>query len=190
MASKHPRAFRFLGATLVAAALVALTPVVASAQDCKAEVTASSEPSSSRTLGAFPGSLFAWKAKAKKDAGDAYDTWLRAQAKRIDCKQAAGKWVCTRSAKPCATTATSTKLAAFDPKGPDICLTSPRTKGGEVELLQRYLILTGAKIQPDGEYGSGSAAAVRAFQKLEGLDTNKKDCVDRATKQRLMEEVK
>lgn len=181
--------FKKLGLGAVIAVLAAWTPVAAMAQDCKPEVVASSEPSVSRTLGAFPGSLFAWKRAAADKAGPAYDTWLKASDRRIDCKQAAGKWVCTRSAKPCATKVES-KLAKFDPKGKDICLTSPRTKGGEIELLQQYLILTGAKIKADGEYGSGSAAAIVAFQKDEGLKTNKRSCADWPTKQRLMEEVK
>lgn len=190
MASRHPRASRILGLSAVVAALVALSPIAASAQDCKPEVSASSEPSTSRTLGAFPGSLFAWKAKAKADAGPAYDTWLRAQAKRIDCKQAAGKWICTRTAKPCATGSggggtPGVKLPPFaDDKTLEL-IGPPRMKGEQITLLQQYLIAHGATITADGSFGPATKSAVEAYQRAEGLTDDGK--VGPATKKRLME---
>lgn len=179
-------AIRKLGLAAVIAALVAWMPAAAMAQDCKPEVKADSQPSVSRTLGAFPGSLFAWKAEAKRQHGDAYDTWLKASDRRIDCKQTAGKWVCTRTAKPCAVKQGEGKLPKFDPKGPSLRLTSPRTTGGEVKLLQQYLILEGAKIEADGTFGSGTDKAVREYQKKEGIKAD--GVVGDETKKRLMED--
>lgn len=170
------------------AALVGLAPIAALAQsgDCKPELTVAGEASISRTLGAFPSSLFAWKKEANAKYGAAYDNWSRSADRRIDCKQdLTGKklWVCTRSAKPCG------------PGGPggggNLVFADPNAKlvrgdkGPDVEVLQKLLNRHGAKpeIKVDGSFGSGTESAVREFQKKEGLTPDGR--VGKLTKERL-----
>lgn len=173
-----------LGLGGAAVAVVLLSPIAAWAQDCKGEVKASSEPSVSRSLGAFPGSFWAWKKAVKdnKDYGPAYDSWLRAKDKRIDCAQEkTGKklWVCTRTAKPCAVASGSSnptfkKKGVLDPKDVD-----------EVKVLQELLNIHGAKppLKVDGKFGDGTEEAVIEFQRREGIKAD--GVVGDETKERL-----
>jgi len=95
---------RFLG-VLSALCMLAAAPAQA-ATDCKPAVTAKGKTFISRTLGAYPSSLFAWRAAVKEKHGSPYKSWRRASNRQIDCKQVvieSGKkrWVCTRTALPC-----------------------------------------------------------------------------------------
>lgn len=179
--------------------LVAFAPVAASAQDCKETLKVPGEPSRSRSLGAFPSSLFAWKKEAKAKFGDAYDNWAKSADKRIDCRQeTTGQklWVCIRSARPCTATASTSPSGPGPGPGPgssgrppdfaDLNRLEQGMKGPEVELLQRHLNWHGANLKVDGSYGSGTAQAVRDYQRKEGLEPAD-GIAGRATKSRLME---
>jgi hypothetical protein len=179
-----------LGFGVALAACIGLAPMAALAQsgDCKPELVVPGEASISRTLGAFPSSLFAWKKAAKEKHGAAFDNWSRSVDRRIDCKQElTGKklWVCTRSAKPCG------PGGGTGAGGPDLVFKDPAAKlvrgdkGPEVEILQKLLNRHGAKpeIKVDGSYGSGTEAAVIEFQKKEGLTPDGR--AGKLTKERL-----
>ena len=45
-------------------------------------------------------------------------------------------------------------------------------KGPRVKALQRLLLHRGADLAPDGDFGPGTAAALTAFQKANGLDAD------------------
>jgi Putative peptidoglycan binding domain len=91
------------GALLVASALGS----AANAKECvKTKVTAASEPSISRAVGAYPQSLLAWRKAAAESADAGYNNWSSAEDRKIDCNQTTvvnGRklWVCKRTARPC-----------------------------------------------------------------------------------------
>lgn len=86
---------------------IALVPSSAHAKFCAStSVTATSKPHTSRSLQAVPGSLIAWKREAAGLHDSRWNVWVRAEDKSIDCAQLTsgpndGKWVCTRTARPC-----------------------------------------------------------------------------------------
>ena len=113
----------------------------------------------------------------KDKYGATYDAWSRSTDRQINCVQErTGRklWTCTRIAKPCVGVAiiggpTGGVLPAFADLEP-LKLTSPRTKGDQVTLLQQYLNLHGATLTADGEFGTNTAQAVTEYQRKEGLD--------------------
>jgi Putative peptidoglycan binding domain len=166
----------------------------AMAKECvKTKVTAASEPSISRTVGAFPQSLLAWRKAAAESADAGYNNWSSAEDRKIDCNQTTvvnGRklWVCKRSARPC---------KGFGPEvaagsggsgsssdsgnnranaGNNSCSLSfpsgrksirPGDKGSDVIKIQQALIAKGASLAKgaDGNFGSGTDRAVREFQR-------------------------
>ena len=141
----------------------------ASAKDCKPDpVVQESTPYVSRTLGAFPSSLIAWRKAVVDRHGDGWQAWRRAEDRRIDCEQvdtANGKrWVCTRSARPCSgAIGKEEEKPAFPGK------MSRGSKGEGVEVLQKLLVDHGYQIEVDGNFGRGTRDAVRDFQAKEGI---------------------
>ena len=183
---------RKLGIGVATAALIIMMPVAASAQaDCKPELKQAGEPSVSRSLGAFPSSLFAWKKAAAAQYGTTYDAWSRSTDRRIDCKQeTTGKklWVCTRSAKPCGpggptTTSCSTKQRFNDPDAKLV----RGMKGNDVDILQTLLNCHGARpqLKVGNGYDAATEQAVRDFQAIEDLDVDGR--AGKITKQRLVD---
>jgi hypothetical protein len=184
-----------LGLLTVAAAIVASSiGSAANAKECtKTKITAASEPSVTRALGAFPGSLLAWRnaAAASADAGAGYNNWSSAEDRKINCNQTTvvnGRklWVCTRSARPCkgfgpegSGTGTGTGTATGGGGGGTCSLTFPSgrqsvrpgDKGPDVIKIQQALIAKGANLPKgaDGNFGSGTDRAVREFQRKEGI---------------------
>ena len=57
---------------------------------------------------------------------------------------------------------------------------SPLMKGADVKYIQNCLKKLGYSISADGKYGSGSASAVKSFQKKQGLKSQNGQC-DKAT---------
>jgi hypothetical protein len=93
---------RFLMRLVVlTAAVSAIAAVPAAAEDCKDPVTATGRPATLRDLGAYPNSLFTWRSVVKDKYGSEFNSWRYAKDRDVDCEQEDGKWVCTRTAKPC-----------------------------------------------------------------------------------------
>lgn len=164
--------FRILSVLAAALAMIATTVGAVSAKECKNElVIAEGEPFISRTLGAYPSSLFAWRKAAEAKAGPGFQSWRVAEDRKIDCEQitiegSKKRWVCTRSARPCknplAGDSTSQK-PTFDR------ILRRGDKGDDVKQLQNILNDLGYELKVDGEYGRGTKEAVRDFQKKNGL---------------------
>ena len=174
------------GAAIIASSIGS----VAHAKECsKNKVTASSEPSISRALGAFPGSLLAWRnaAAASADGGPGFNNWSSAEDRKIDCNQTtvvSGRklWVCQRTARPCkglgaegsaggvfGSGSSSGTCALTFPSGRKSF--RPGDKGPDVIKIQQALIAKGANLAKgaDGNFGSGTDRAVRDFQRKEGI---------------------
>ncbi len=164
----------------------------AMAKECvKTKVTAASEPSISRTVGAYPQSLLAWRRAAAASADPGYNNWSSAEDRKIDCNQTTvvnGRklWVCTRTARPCkgfgaevAAGSGGTGSAGSGPSSGACSLTFPSgrksirpgDKGPDVVKIQQALIAKGANLAKgaDGNFGSGTDRAVREFQRKEGI---------------------
>jgi hypothetical protein len=164
------------------------------AKECVAtKVTAASEPSISRTVGAFPGSLLAWRKAAADSAGAGFNNWSSAEDRKIDCNQTTvvnGRklWVCTRSARPCkgfgpegsGSGGSSGSGSSGSSGGSGSCSLNlpsgrksirPGDKGADVIKIQQALIAKGANLAKgaDGNFGSGTDRAVREFQRKEGI---------------------
>ncbi len=100
---------RLLAAGLIWA--VALAAPASADKECQDKfVTKSGQRFVSRSLGAYPSSLAAWRAAVKDKVGDGWQAWRNAAERKVDCRQStvAGKkrWVCTRTARPCRTALT------------------------------------------------------------------------------------
>jgi hypothetical protein len=69
---------------------------------CKGWISATGNSSAIQYL-ASTSSKYAWKAKANKRFGAAYDTWGNAKNKGVNCKKAkeGGLWTCTASGTAC-----------------------------------------------------------------------------------------
>ena len=179
---------KLLGAVLMMSAFGS----AAIAKECRTDkVTAASEPSISRTIGAFPGSLLAWRKAAADSAGPGYNNWSSAEDRKIDCNQTTvvnGRklWVCKRSARPCkgfGAEGSGSSASGGDNRanaGNNTCsLTFPEgrksirpgDKGSDVTKIQQALIAKGANLAKgaDGNFGSGTDRAVREFQRKEGI---------------------
>jgi len=156
---------------LAALAMIAAAALPASAKDCSKDVvTAEGEPFISRSLGAYPSSLFAWRKAAESKAGPGFQSWTFAEDKNINCEQVtvAGKkrWVCTRTARPC-------KGIGSESKHYEFTRTLRRGDEGEdVKALQELLNSVGYELTVDGNYGRGTKEAVRDFQKRKGLSAD------------------
>jgi Putative peptidoglycan binding domain len=189
----RPGVVRTAMLTLGAAVAATSFASAASAKECsKTKVTAASEPSISRALGAFPGSLLAWRkaAAASADAGAGYNNWSSAEDRNIDCNQSTvvnGRklWVCTRSARPCKGFGPEGSVGGIlggigGSGGSGTCSLTfpsgrksirPGDKGADVIKIQQALIAKGANLAKgaDGNFGSGTDRAVREFQRKEGI---------------------
>jgi Putative peptidoglycan binding domain len=179
---------KFFGAALMMSA----SGSAAIAKECKTDkVTAASEPSISRTVGAFPGSLLAWRRAAADSAGAGFNNWSSAEDRKIDCNQTTvvnGRklWVCKRSARPCkgfGSEGSGGSSSSGDNRanaGNNTCSLTfpdgrksirPGDKGADVIKIQQALIAKGASLAKgaDGNFGSGTDRAVREFQRKEGI---------------------
>ncbi|MGF1650375.1 MAG: peptidoglycan-binding protein [Hyphomicrobiaceae bacterium] len=159
-----------LTAASLAAGLFAIsTPVLA--KECKSTpVVQESQPYVSRTLGAFPNSLVEWRKAVVDKHGDGWQAWRRSEDKKIDCEQVnvdgrGQRWVCTRSARPCAGPIGPEKETALPFPG----RLERGSSGKAVEDLQKLLVEAGYKVTVDGRFGRETVAAVRDFQQKEGI---------------------
>jgi hypothetical protein len=84
-----------------AAFSMAAAPAALAGDDCKSSVSAEGVPATLRDLGAYPNSLLAWRSAVKDKYGSEYNSWRYAKEAKVDCVEKAGKWTCTRNAKPC-----------------------------------------------------------------------------------------
>jgi Putative peptidoglycan binding domain len=169
----------------------------AMAKECvKTKVTAASEPSISRAIGAYPQSLLAWRKAAAESADPGYNNWSSAEDRKIDCNQTTvvnGRklWVCKRTARPCkgfgpevapgsgGSGSSSGGSAGSGSSSGSCSLTFPSgrksvrpgDKGPDVIKIQQALIAKGANLAKgaDGNFGSGTDRAVREFQRKEGI---------------------
>ncbi len=175
-----------LAAAGVAALLVAAaSPAAAQSPKCEAEVRAAGEASKSRSLVAYPSSLFAWRREAEAKYGKQFRAWRNAQDRRIDCKQdeKSRLWVCTRVAKPCEGAGILKDIGIVDKAPPLTARLKIRDQGEQVKILQQLLNDHGYKLEPDGNFGSGTDKAVRDFQKREGITVD--GIVGTTTRERL-----
>lgn len=166
----------FLTRAAFAAAMTIMSatvlPDTVSAKDCKTEkLTKAGEPFLSRSLGAYPSSLLAWRAAAKEKYGDGWQNWSQTEDATINCdKNASNRWVCTRSARACQG---GFKLTLPNkPAGTTTGITNKLVRGDsgeEVKTLQELLRKHGYDIKVDGKFGSGTEQAVRDFQKAHKL---------------------
>jgi murein L,D-transpeptidase YcbB/YkuD len=164
--------FRILSSVIALALATFAFAATASAKDCKNEVVvAEGEPFISRTLGAYPSSLFAWRKAAEAKAGKGYQSWRAAEDRKIDCEQVnvdgKKRWVCTRSARPCQNEIATVAGGASKPKF-DRILRRGDT-GDDVKALQELLNDLGYELKVDGNYGRGTKEAVRDFQEKNKL---------------------
>lgn len=159
-------------ATTMATTFVVVAPAVA--KECKADpVIKDGDPFVSRSLGAFPSSLIQWKRAVREEYGSAWDTWRRAEDRRIDCEQVqvAGRgrrWVCTRSARPCS----GAPGAEERTKGAFPGRLRRGDSGESVRELQQLLVENGFELPIDGEFGRGTQRAVRRFQRNNDLQVD------------------
>ncbi len=159
------RTIRLTAATL----LIATAASAANAKDCQKDmVTAEGEPFISRSLGAYPSSLFAWRKAAEAKFGRGFQSWTVAEDKKVDCEQVAvsGKkrWVCTRVARPCK------GLIGTAEAKPKFERTLRRgDNGDDVKALQGLLNDLGYELTVDGNYGRSTKEAVRDFQQKNKL---------------------
>ncbi len=153
------------------------------ALECKSVLTAEGEPSVSRSLIAFPSSLWAWRRAVNAKYGASYRAWRNAADRQIDCKQRLiegnSKWVCVRTARPCM----ADGLAGGRVTLGDETL-KPGSKGEYVRTLQKLLKDAGFNVKVDGDYGWSTMRAVREFQKQQGLPVDGR--VGPKTKERLL----
>lgn len=84
-----------------AAFSMAAAPAALAEDDCKDAVSAEGKPALLRDLGAYPNSLFAWRAAVKEKYGSEFNSWRYAKDRDVNCDKNDGEWVCKRTAKPC-----------------------------------------------------------------------------------------
>ena len=152
--------------TVLVTAAVVLSSAPGFAKDCKPSLTQAGEPSVTNLL-AYPSSLFAWRKAVKEKYGDSFESWRNADRRKVDCKQqmvgADKRWVCTRTAVPCAGTAFSFEFSEKLVRG---------STGEQVKRAQQLLRDHGYSVNADGNFGSGMEQAVRDFQRREGLQVD------------------
>lgn len=174
---------RFLKLSVLAFAITFFTMAqsitsadVAFAKDCKADIiTAEGEPFISRSLGAYPSSLLAWRKAVREKVGDEFQAWRRAEDRAVQCEQVKlenGKkrWVCIRKARPCAggNVATGGQEEKFTFTRP----LQRGSRGEDVKALQKLLNDAGYELEVDGNFGRGTRSAVRSYQKEKGLEVD------------------
>jgi hypothetical protein len=186
-----------LGAVFGAVMMTTVVSSAAIAKECSATaVTAASEPSISRSVGAYPGSLFAWRKAAADRDGNGFNNWSNAEARKIECNQTTvvnGRklWVCNRSARPCRGSGAEGAPSggglggilgggSSNSSGNGSCSLTfpagrksvrPGDKGSDVTKIQQALIAKGASFAKgaDGNFGSGTERAVREFQRKQNI---------------------
>lgn len=152
-------------------AVLAANATLATAKECKLHaVVEEGTPYASRSLGAFPSSLQAWKRAVRAEFGPKWDTWLRAEDRRIDCEQVeiddrGKRWICTRIARPCAGDFGEETIS----KSPYPGRLRYGDQGAAVRELQELLSEAGYEIPIDGDFGRLTRAAVRDFQRASRL---------------------
>ncbi len=168
--------YRLLSVLAAALAMIVTSIGAASAKECKDEVViAEGEPFISRSLGAYPSSLFAWRKAAEAKAGPGYQSWRVAEDRKIDCEQVTlenGKkrWVCTRSARPCQNALAGAVGGGEKPTFDRILRRGD--KGEDVKQLQELLNDLGYELTVDGDYGRATKEAVRDFQRKNDLSAD------------------
>lgn len=168
--------YRLLSVLAAALAMIVTSIGTASAKECKDEVViAEGEPFISRSLGAYPSSLFAWRKAAEAKAGPGYQSWRVAEDRKIDCEQVTlenGKkrWVCTRSARPCQNALAGAVGGGEKPTFDRILRRGD--KGEDVKQLQELLNDLGYELTVDGDYGRATKEAVRDFQRKNDLSAD------------------
>lgn len=168
--------YRLLSVLAAALAMIVTSIDTASAKECKDEVViAEGEPFISRSLGAYPSSLFAWRKAAEAKAGPGYQSWRVAEDRKIDCEQVTlenGKkrWVCTRSARPCQNALAGAVGGGEKPTFDRILRRGD--KGEDVKQLQELLNDLGYELTVDGDYGRATKEAVRDFQRKNDLSAD------------------
>lgn len=168
--------YRILSVLAAALAMIVTSIGTASAKECKDEVViAEGEPFISRSLGAYPSSLFAWRKAAEAKAGPGYQSWRVAEDRKIDCEQVTlenGKkrWVCTRSARPCQNALAGAVGGGEKPTFDRILRRGD--KGEDVKQLQELLNDLGYELTVDGDYGRATKEAVRDFQRKNDLSAD------------------
>ncbi|MFV0367795.1 MAG: peptidoglycan-binding domain-containing protein [Hyphomicrobiaceae bacterium] len=167
--------YRFLSVLAAALAMIVTSITGASANECKDEpVIAEGSPFISRSLGAYPSSLFAWRKAAEAQAGPGFQSWRVAADRKIDCEQVEvenGKkrWVCTRTARPCKNVLAGGVPGLGGNKPSFDRILRRGDNGDDVKKLQELLNELGYELTVDGDYGRGTKAAVRDFQQKNGL---------------------
>lgn len=162
---------RLLLALAIAATTLSVSTSATLAKTCKTDpVIQDGKPYVSRSLGAFPSSLVEWKRAVRDQFGSEWDTWRRAEDRKIDCQQITisglgRRWVCTRSARPCSGALGKEEKT----KAPFPGRLRRRDRGEAVTQLQQLLADNGYDISPDGVFGRGTERAVRDFQRSKGL---------------------
>lgn len=168
---------RLLSLALMAVVIAIGGTGSAFAKECKAEpVIAEGQPFISRSLGAYPSSLIAWRSAARERDGNDHQSWRKAEDRKVECLQVKlddGKkrWVCTRSARPCAGGGPIT--GGQEENKYEFTRTLRRgDKGDDVEALQKLLDEAGYEVTVDGDFGRSTQEAVRAFQKANDLGSD------------------
>lgn len=167
------RSLRTICGGLVFAWLFAASPVLA--KDCKNEpVKKAGAPYISKTLGAYPDSLFAWRAAVLEKHGNGWQAWRNAEDTKVDCEETTveGKkrWICTRSARPCLGPVSQYTQGTPKPKFERTLRRGDQ--GDDVKALQKILNDLGFELEADGNYGRGTRDAVKAFQKANKLNAD------------------
>ena len=157
----------------IAAGMIFAAATPATAKQCTRDlITAASKPSLTKNLGAYPGSLFAWRKAASDQVGSQWRAWRNAEDRRSDCEQLSGegtkRWVCTRTARACNGGGSEKVDNVTDPV---IKNTLRRgDTGDEVKILQQVLAgATGTDLVIDGIFGRGTERAVRTLQREAGI---------------------
>lgn len=161
-----------------------LMAVPAAAKVCKDEViSATSREYVSRSLGAFPGSWAAWRKKVKDEIGNGWQAWRRSEDRTIKCDQVAGRWTCTRRARPCkpgsvddsGTVGGGTVVDTYTPISVVLSrgmYVPPRDRAAvkeQIKTLQYLLNEAGYELKIDGDFGRATQKAITAFQRKNGL---------------------
>ena len=123
---------------------------------------------------AYLSSLWAWRREAQDRYGKKFRAWRNADRKNIDCAKGVkdGKkgWICTRTANPCRL---GGETAGTGGGGDGIILPKVTLRegdqGDDVRTLQDAMNALGYNLVVDGNYGSGTVAAVENFQRKEGI---------------------
>jgi len=167
------RSLSTLSGGIVFAWLLAASPSLA--KDCKTEpIKKTGAPYISKSLGAYPDSLFAWRAAVLEKHGNGWQAWRNAEDTKVDCEvttvDGKKRWVCTRTGRPCLGPISQYTNAAEKPKFERTLRRGDQ--GDDVKALQKALNGLGFELEIDGNYGRGTRDAIKAFQKANKLTTD------------------